>query len=91
MVQLRPCFFVFTFVLDKAVLENYHVAATYMILKEKEFNIFSNLSKADHKVAREKIINMVLATDMSQHFSELALLKTRLAAGNLPLNKMILS
>ena len=63
------------------MLENYHVAASYMLIKDKEMNIFSNLSKADCKSSREKIIAMVLATDMSQHFTELALLKTRLAAG----------
>ena len=68
--------------LDKAVLENYHVACAYSLMQAKEYNIFVNLSKADYKIMREKVIALILATDMSQHFAELTLLKTRLASGN---------
>lgn len=67
--------------IDKAVLENYHVASTFELLKDTQYNIFENASKADYKSIREKMIALVLATDMSQHFAELGLMKTRIAAG----------
>jgi len=65
---------------DKAVLENHHVSASFALLQEEAYNIFSNFSKADYKAVRERIIAMVLATDMSTHFTDISKLKGRLAA-----------
>jgi|LauGreDrversion4_2_1035121.scaffolds.fasta_scaffold101536_1 3',5'-cyclic-nucleotide phosphodiesterase len=45
-------------------------------------NILENLSKADYKRVRSMMINLVLATDMSKHFSELGKLKARIGASD---------
>lgn len=51
------------------------------MLQNDSYNIFANFSKDDYKLIRERIISMVLATDMSNHFADIAKLKARLAAG----------
>lgn len=68
--------------LDRSVLENHHVSAAFALLKDDSLNIFNNFSKADFKVIRERIISMVLGTDMASHFNDVNKLKGRLAAGN---------
>jgi hypothetical protein len=64
---------------DKSVLENYHVSAAYSLILEEQTAIFANFNREDYTKMRERIISMVLSTDMSVHFSELAKLKGRLA------------
>ncbi len=51
------------------MLENYHLAEAFRILKEDECDIFdtSALTSAMKKEIRESIIVMVLATDMQAH------------------------
>jgi len=65
---------------DKSCLENHHVSYAFALMKGEQSNIFENFSKEDYKTMREKIIANVLATDMSNHFSDMAKLKGRLAA-----------
>ncbi len=68
--------------IDKSVLENHHVSSVFSILNHEAYNIFSQFTKEDYKIIRERIVTIVLATDMSHHFSDIAKLKGRLAAGN---------
>ena len=67
---------------DKAVLENHHVSAAFFLIKEDNMNIFQNFKPEDYKLARERMISMVLATDMANHFADVAKLRGRIAAGN---------
>lgn len=76
--------------LDKSVLENHHVSAAFTVMRDETFNIFKNFTTTDYKIARERIISMVLGTDMACHFSDVAKLKGRLAAGNSSLLVVIL-
>ena len=46
------------------------------MVKENDCNIFSNMTKTDFRDFRNLIIDMVLHTDMSQHFSQLKQMKT---------------
>ena len=62
---------------DKSVLENHHVSSAFKLLAKPEMNFLSGLSKADFKNLRETVIEMVLATDLSQHFPLLNLFKNR--------------
>jgi hypothetical protein len=56
---------------DKAVLENFHLASTFKALSENpELNVWRSLSAADFKRFRERVIAMVLATDMARHFPD---------------------
>jgi hypothetical protein len=52
---------------DISVLENFHSAKTFQLLENNDLNIFSNLSKEDFSSLRKKIIEEILATDMSYH------------------------
>lgn len=52
---------------DKSVLENYHAALAFSLLKKPENDIFLNLSSEQRKEVRSMIINCVLATDLSLH------------------------
>lgn len=55
---------------DKAVLENHHAATAFRLTLEvdESFNIFKNMDEAEFKSFRAIVIEMVLATEMSQHF-----------------------
>eukprot|EP00094_Tigriopus_californicus_P013766 TCALIF_13321-PB protein Name:"Similar to Pde1c Calcium/calmodulin-dependent 3',5'-cyclic nucleotide phosphodiesterase 1C (Rattus norvegicus)" AED:0.06 eAED:0.06 QI:50/1/0.91/1/0.81/0.83/12/225/855 len=65
---------------DRAVLENHHVSAFFRLIQENNCNIFANMQKADFREFRNLIIEMVLHTDMTQHFSQLKAMKTILQA-----------
>nr|CCC94331.1 putative 3', 5'-cyclic nucleotide phosphodiesterase [Trypanosoma congolense IL3000] len=52
---------------DRSVLENMHVASVFELMREPKFNILSCLSEEQRGDFRGTVIDMVLATDMSQH------------------------
>ncbi|OQS07302.1 hypothetical protein THRCLA_12202 [Thraustotheca clavata] len=60
---------------DTAVLENYHVAQSFLMMKASNCNLFQHLSHEDFKYSRDMIIQMVLGTDMAKHFEDVALFK----------------
>lgn len=64
--------------IDNSVLENYHISEAFKIINNyKDCNIFSILSSNEYKLIRKKIINTVLATDMTLHFKEYHCLKLK--------------
>lgn len=63
---------------DRAVLENHHLSASFKVMKDDDCNILSNLSKDDYRDLRTLVIDMVLSTDMSFHFSQLKNMKNLL-------------
>ena len=66
--------------LDRSVLENYHISSSWSLaLSTPEMDIFQNMTTDTYKKIRERMIGMVLATDMNSHFSDLAKLKGRLS------------
>lgn len=64
---------------DRAVLENHHASAAFRMLKEDEYNIFSNLSREEYKEIRNLVIDMVISTDMSFHNQQLKNMKSLIA------------
>jgi high affinity cAMP-specific and IBMX-insensitive 3',5'-cyclic phosphodiesterase 8 len=53
---------------DRSILESHHSALAFRLtLKDSSVNIFQNLDKAVYRNLRESIVDMVLATDMTQH------------------------
>jgi hypothetical protein len=62
---------------DKSVLENHHVSASFALTQDESMDIYSSLSSANYTRIREQIINMVLNTDISQHFSTLSQFKNK--------------
>lgn len=65
---------------DKSPLENHHIAGTFAIIETEEYSIFKNLKKDDYKAIRKMMIELVLATDSANHFSELAKFKSRVGS-----------
>jgi hypothetical protein len=55
---------------DKSVLENHHLATAFRLIADDEkANFLSDLLKEQVAIVRKQMIEMVLGTDMSQHFS----------------------
>ena len=48
----------------------------FRLIQENDCNIFANMQKTDFREFRNLIIDMVLHTDMSQHFSQLKAMKS---------------
>ena len=64
---------------DQSVLENFHVSEGFnIILKKNGCNIFESMSNDDYKFCRKRIIQCVLATDMTLHNKEFQFLKTKI-------------
>nr|XP_018914696.1 PREDICTED: high affinity cAMP-specific and IBMX-insensitive 3',5'-cyclic phosphodiesterase 8B [Bemisia tabaci]XP_018914697.1 PREDICTED: high affinity cAMP-specific and IBMX-insensitive 3',5'-cyclic phosphodiesterase 8B [Bemisia tabaci]XP_018914698.1 PREDICTED: high affinity cAMP-specific and IBMX-insensitive 3',5'-cyclic phosphodiesterase 8B [Bemisia tabaci]XP_018914699.1 PREDICTED: high affinity cAMP-specific and IBMX-insensitive 3',5'-cyclic phosphodiesterase 8B [Bemisia tabaci] len=58
---------------DISVLESHHAALTFKLtLKDDRINIFKGLEHDTYKVARQSIVDMILATEMTKHFEHLA-------------------
>merc|ERR1719494_837248 len=58
---------------DIAVLESHHAAMAFKLTsKDPEANIFQNLEVDDFKVIRQATIDMIMATEMKQHFEHLS-------------------
>ena len=69
---------------DQSVLENYHVSEGFnIIFKKKGCNIFENMSNDDYKICRKRMVNCVLATDMTLHGKEFQFLKSKSQAYNI--------
>ncbi len=69
---------------DTSVNENHHCAVVFMkTMDNPEVNIFSTLSPEDYEDIRKCIIRLILATDMSKHFSILTQFKNRVEAASL--------
>ena len=69
---------------DQSVLENFHVSEGFnIIFKKQGCNIFENMSNDDYKICRKRIVNCVLATDMTLHGKELQFLKSKAQAYNI--------
>lgn len=71
---------------DRAVLENYHVSATFRLIKQDSYNICAELTREEFKEFRQLVIDMVLATDMSCHFTQLKSVKNMISL-NEPIDK----
>ena len=53
---------------DKSVLENYHIAEAFKIIKkDSDYDIFNDLDKTESSLIRKKMIQCVLSTDMINH------------------------
>jgi hypothetical protein len=64
---------------DQSVLENFHASKTFELIRSSnQTNILVTLSKRDEKRFRSRVIQLILATDSSQHFQHLSELRMRL-------------
>ena len=65
---------------DISVLENYHSATLFRILRKNENNIFDKFSDFDFKIIRKRIISQILATDMVHHGKVLGVIKSKVVS-----------
>ncbi|KAI8815748.1 uncharacterized protein EV422DRAFT_502077 [Fimicolochytrium jonesii] len=70
---------------DRSVLENHHLASAFRVMNLPENNFLVNLSKNDYRSVREAVIDMVLATDLSQHFPLISLFRSKVQGNFQPL------
>lgn len=66
---------------DRAILENYHISAAFKLMLNDSCNIINDLSRDQYKEFRQLVIEIVLATDMSFHFTQLKNMKNVMNLG----------
>jgi len=71
---------------NESVLENHHIAVAFKLLQADERNIFSNLTAEQMETLRKRVVDMVLATDMSKHMTLLADFQKLVAANKMSEN-----
>ncbi|KAI8822965.1 uncharacterized protein EV422DRAFT_386421 [Fimicolochytrium jonesii] len=62
---------------DKSVLENHHCASAFQVMRKPECDFAAGMVRKEYRGLREGIVEMVLATDLAQHFSLLAMFKKK--------------
>jgi hypothetical protein len=69
---------------DHNVLEMHHVAAAYKLIHEtsKDMYLFNGVENADYTRIREVVVSTVLATDITNHFKDLGLLRSLTQRGD---------
>lgn len=65
--------------LDNSPLENYHVSQAFKVMMKKEFNILVKFSSAEFRLIRKRIIECILATDMTYHSKIITNLKNKIS------------
>ena len=54
-------------IIDFSPLESYHCAESFKVMMNPEYNILSNFNSAEFRLIRKRIIECIMATDMSNH------------------------
>ncbi|GIL91655.1 hypothetical protein Vretimale_9589 [Volvox reticuliferus] len=54
---------------DRSPMENHHLAASFQLMNSDEYNFLRKMPNKLRETLRKQIIEMVLATDMKQHFA----------------------
>eukprot|EP00002_Diphylleia_rotans_P004717 TRINITY_DN1360_c0_g1_i1.p1 TRINITY_DN1360_c0_g1~~TRINITY_DN1360_c0_g1_i1.p1 ORF type:complete len:404 (-),score=93.37 TRINITY_DN1360_c0_g1_i1:266-1477(-) len=72
---------------DKSVLENHHTSTGFRVMKDAKTSILENMSKQERKTLRNLVIDLVLGTDLSQHFDIVGKFKSMLEAEDLRTSK----
>lgn len=62
---------------DKSILENYHVACAFNLMRDEKYDVLSSLTEESQKIARNIMVTTVLGTDNFVHFQHLNHYKER--------------
>jgi hypothetical protein len=62
---------------DIHVQENFHVAEAFRTMREPDCDVFGNASDEKYDDYRKLLVEMVLATDLSEHFDRVSALKNK--------------
>ena len=71
---------------DRSPLENMHVSEAFRLMRQPGYDIMGSMEPDDRKQVRKLVINMVLSTDMTVHFSHLKALQEKVEAPNMTLD-----
>jgi hypothetical protein len=63
---------------DISVLENYHIANTFKLMKNDKFDILKKFKPEEYRLIRRRIIDGILATDMANHQKVLSEMKKKI-------------
>ncbi|RKO92309.1 hypothetical protein BDK51DRAFT_12619, partial [Blyttiomyces helicus] len=66
---------------DKSVLENHHCATGFDVLARKGCDFLAGMEKKAYRAVREAVVDMVLATDLAQHFALMTMFKKKVVGG----------
>lgn len=72
---------------DRAVLENMHAATAFAIFANDGADPFANISGVDKLFVRENIIELILSTDMREHFPFISKYRVRRDAPDFSLDE----
>lgn len=64
---------------DRSVLENMHAATCFKAMQAAGCNILLDCTRETHRHFREHVVDLILATDMANHFEFLAKFRVRAA------------
>ncbi len=67
---------------NKAVLENHSARVVFELLARDECNFLARFDRRQFLIFRDHVIDLILGTDMSQHFAVMGQVKTKIAAAN---------
>lgn len=63
---------------DNSVLENFHAAVTFGIILRPNSRPFARVERAQFAAFRKLVVDLILTTDIKNHFSDLAAFRLRL-------------
>ncbi|CEM12202.1 unnamed protein product [Vitrella brassicaformis CCMP3155] len=63
---------------DMSVLENFHSAQTFEVLRTDDCNIMQGREPEEWRAFRSAVIDMILETDMNKHFESISKFKVRI-------------
>ena len=63
---------------DISVLENFHIASTFKLLKDDKVNILKNFKPEEYRITRRRMIDGIIATDMANHQKVLSATKAKI-------------
>lgn len=65
---------------DRSPLENMHLSEAFKLMRLPGHDILGNMEASERKQLRKLVIDMVLSTDMTVHFSHLSTLEAKLTS-----------
>eukprot|EP00753_Platysulcus_tardus_P006115 PLAT13992.1.p1 GENE.PLAT13992.1~~PLAT13992.1.p1 ORF type:complete len:614 (-),score=256.88 PLAT13992.1:78-1889(-) len=72
---------------DQNVLENFHVAEAFAIMRQPGCDVLGALEVEQYRSVRARLISLVLATDLAEHFNLVNKFKSKFGPENKELNK----
>ncbi|KAL0486744.1 cAMP phosphodiesterase regA [Acrasis kona] len=79
---------------DRSVLENHHATIAFRLLSKDKYNILQGLNEDQYREFRKVVVQVVLATDMANHFAISSKFESKIALGSInkdiPEDKLLL-